>query len=593
MLSLIYTYKMFSLSFIIYCCSLSHTIPVASSTLSDLGSGEHIPLMFVSKIQSGGALESSGGGVHQSTERPYWEGSTSATNNRWTLSEQTSGLGGQQNTLQQTSIPEVKPVETSPMTSGYGHCAFKHSMCGYHSEGIGGYQWSLHGSFVAVEKTSGPPQVTARLVSPHMSRSAHTCVQVVYRTLSHWDSTLRVFLHPDNNLIEAPAWVSRVRDDGWHFGSFDVEADSESFQIIFEASLGSGFSSISIGQIKLSDEHCIACTFEEEHLCGYENEEEGDTLWVVHRTSLHRLGRFMTLARHGNNQLGDMAYISSLPARLPASGCLSFLYLLEGGPEERLAVLVRQSQGSVQEVWHKTGAEKNDKHIWREAAVQLEISQAFQIIFEGTLSSTMKGFVAFDDVSFERSSCSQNNQSDFIKSLASCDFEDGFCHFLQGDSQDMWQRVSVAPNSIPRGDHTTGKGYFLQAHLQADVSKRLVAHLTSPPLPARREYCLRFYYVLSSTWSGHTALYLLQKESNNERPKMVWSWTKQSLNSWLQAELNLHSEHTHQIIFVYKCHGLLYCGIAALDDITATAGNCIDSTIKGTSLEHMYHDVGA
>lgn len=47
----------------------------------------------------------------------------------------------------------------------------------------------------------------------------------------------------------------------------------------------------------------------------------------------------------------------------------------------------------------------------------------------------------------------------FDPSIANCDFESGFCLYTQQQGTGSpWRRVSVKPNIIRNGDHTTGAG---------------------------------------------------------------------------------------------------------------------------------------
>ncbi len=47
----------------------------------------------------------------------------------------------------------------------------------------------------------------------------------------------------------------------------------------------------------------------------------------------------------------------------------------------------------------------------------------------------------------------------FDPSIANCDFESGYCRYVQAQiDSSLWRRVSVRPNIYTAGDHTTGAG---------------------------------------------------------------------------------------------------------------------------------------
>ncbi|CAM9413131.1 unnamed protein product [Lampetra fluviatilis] len=513
-------------------------------------------------------------------------------------------------------------------------CRFKRGTCGFTNDRSGEFQWVWRDGVMSVGKSVPPEAPASRLVGPSVAAGRRACVELVYRVSGGPRAGLaaRALVHGAfvaadgaDGAAAAAVWTSVARgdvnDEGWRFGAFDVGPFDEPFQLVFEATLSEGAVVVAIEEISLSDRFCLACGFEEEHLCGYENEAEEEASWAMrgggrrypalynrpmdHDSFLSQQGHHYLLVNwHGTQGLGGTARLASPMVNDPQPGCLRFHYQVEGGGEDGLMVRAREAGGYVHELWRWAGSTLGS---WEAASTHLEMTHPFQVVFEGTVLGSSKGFVALDDVSFHPGPCEEEKQG-FLKQMTDCDFENGFCYWKQQPGNSRWKFSSGSTYTTPQGDHTTGYGHFAAASGRA-LSREPIPRLVSPELPPEREYCLRFFRATTGAARAATRLHVRAWDVpaprfTRGRPEpaapaaavaaeeTLWSSARRPDHGWLQAEINVRRSHPHRIMFVVHCFSPLLCGKISLDDITLTHGNCMQSKAPPRSLANCDFDEG-
>ncbi|XP_070408653.1 MAM domain-containing protein 2 isoform X1 [Nothobranchius furzeri] len=493
-----------------------------------------------------------------------------------------------------------------------GSCNFDSSTCGYTSD-ADFTSWTLHkdGHFVAMETAvnddleggSGSGieparEVTGILVSPSLEHDEWSCLRLVYQITD--SGHLEVLRRSEGRSFDQPLWSSQAPSDSWVVASMDLQNSTEPFRIVIEGKAGaSPESSVAIFEIHIRPGYCLECDFEEPHMCGYYNQWNVNVNWYVGGGRVHQLHNNMPNDHTYQNKTGQFMYvdsgyvktfkevaklISSLTT-VPMSGCLSFQYQRSEEEGNLFSVYTRDRLGQYQELW-RAGTESQEDYSatlgeWIPVQVDLKAPYSVQVVFEVAFNSQRGGRVAVDDITFTPEFCGTETEPTFDPSIASCDFESGFCFYTQdrvvGSS---WRRVSVKPNIFRNGDHTTGAGSFLLAHSRLGPHSGYVSRVFSPTLPGNMKYCLRFYFSLRGFNQTEQALavYLLQQSSKQEK---IWTQSERSRAIWIAAEVTFQTSLPAKMVFISTCRSFWDCGSVALDDISLKLGDCELTAVSG------------
>uniref|UniRef100_A0A3Q3B0Y6 MAM domain containing 2 n=1 Tax=Kryptolebias marmoratus TaxID=37003 RepID=A0A3Q3B0Y6_KRYMA len=409
-----------------------------------------------------------------------------------------------------------------------GSCNFESSTCGYTSDADFA-SWTLHrdGHFLAVEAdvnddlegSSGSGLEPKRgaaglLLSPLLEHDEWSCLRLVYQILE--SGRLEVLRRAEGRSFDQPLWSSQAQSDSWVIASVDLQNNTEPYRIAIEGKPGlRPGSSVAILEIHISPGYCLECDFEEPYLCGYNNQWNVNVNWYVGGGGVHLLHNHMPNDHTYHNKTGHFMYVDSGYAKTfkevaklvspmttaPMSGCLSFQYQRSEDRGNLFSVFTRDRLGQYQELW-RAGLESQEDWSaalgeWLPVQVDLKAPYSVQVVFEVAFNSPRGGHVALDDISFSQELCSADSEPTFDPSVANCDFESGFCHYVQdGATGSSWRRVSVKPNIFRNGDHTTGAGSFLLAHSRLGPRAGYVSRVISPALPGNTKFCLRFYFSL-------------------------------------------------------------------------------------------------
>ncbi|XP_074473290.1 MAM domain-containing protein 2-like [Sebastes fasciatus] len=487
-----------------------------------------------------------------------------------------------------------------------GSCNFESNTCGYTSD-ADFTSWTLHkdGRFVAVDaamsadqddetSTNTEPQreITGVLLSPALDQEEWRCLRIVYQIIG--SGRLEVLQRMEGKSFDRPLWRNQDPSDSWVISSMDLQNNTEPYRVVIEGKPGlSARSSVAIFEIHISPGYCLECDFEESHLCGYSNQWNANVNWFVGGGGGQLTHNNIPNDHTYNNKTGHLMYVDSIYAKtfkevaklvspmttVPMSGCLSFQYQRSEERGNLFSVFTRDRLGQYQELWRAETENENDwrgtGEEWLPVQVDLKAPYSVQVVFEVSFNSPRGGRVAVDDISFSPEFCSTDTEPTFDPSIASCNFESGFCRYTQDQVMlSSWRRVSVKPNIFRNGDHTTGAGYFLLAHSRLSPLSGYISRLIGPTLPGNMKYCLRFYYSLRGFNQTDQALtvYLQQQQSSSQ--EKIWTQGEKSRGVWIATDATFQTSQPAKVVFVSTCRSFWDCGSVALDDISVSLGDC-------------------
>ncbi|KAF1377261.1 hypothetical protein PFLUV_G00198860 [Perca fluviatilis] len=480
-----------------------------------------------------------------------------------------------------------------------GSCNFESNTCGYTSD-ADFTSWTLHkdGRFVALDTAVSDDQdemgtqreITGVLLSPALEQAEWSCLRLVYQITG--SGSLEVSQRTEGKSFDRPLWSSQEPSDSWVISSMDLQGNTEPYRVVIEGKPGrSAGSSVAIFEIHIIPGYCLDCDFEESHLCGYSNQWNANVNWYVGGGGTQILHNNIPNDHTYNNRTGHLMYVDSVYTKtfkevaklvspmttVPMSGCLSFQYQRSAERGSLFSVFTKDRLGQYQELW-RAGAENQSNwrgtlEEWIPVQVDLKAPYSVQVVFEVSFNSPRGGRVAIDDISFSPEFCSTDTEPTFDPSIANCDFESGFCRYIQDQVMlSSWRRVSVTPNIFRNGDHTTGAGYFLLAHSRLSPRFGYVSRLMGPTLPGNTKYCLRFYFSLRGYNQTDQALAVhLQHGSVQEK---IWTQGEKSRGIWITTDITFQTSQPARVVFVSTCRSFYDCGSVALDDISVSLGDC-------------------
>lgn len=166
----------------------------------------------------------------------------------------------------------------------------------------------------------------------------------------------------------------------------------------------------------------LSCDFESDDLCGWSHDENDDYRWarrsgqptalrlrtgprVDHTVGRLHEGSYMVMESFEHEEFDRALLFSPIySAEKSRDACFRFFYHMYGLMVGELRVYVRpvsvDNDMMVTNPKYRFFAKRgNQGNIWREAGFSLEeLDESFQIVFEGTLRSSLFGDMAIDDV---------------------------------------------------------------------------------------------------------------------------------------------------------------------------------------------------
>nr|XP_040051327.1 MAM domain-containing protein 2-like [Gasterosteus aculeatus aculeatus] len=367
-------------------------------------------------------------------------------------------------------------------------------------------------------------QEQAVLASPPLDHEDWRCVRLVYQITG--GGSLQLHLRPDGDNFDYPLWTAGRASDSWLIASVDLAKHHDPLQ------------------------HTTFCSSVSSTVPGY----------YMYVDSVY--------AKH----FQEVAKLTSPMTTVPIAGCLSFYYNRDQERGNIFSVFTRDQLGHYEEIW-RPGVYATSG--WTQVSVDIKAPHPLEVVFEVAFNSARGGYVAIDDISFSPEFCHTDTEPTFDPSIANCDFENGLCLYHQERTESkVWSIASVKPNAYRIGDHTTGTGRFLVANTRFTLQPGYVGRLHGPLLPGNHKYCLRFYYLLHGFRKVDNALFLYIYDENNVAQEKVWSLTDTSKAVWTEVEITYMKPMFTKVVFVSICKNFWECGLAAIDDITVSLGDC-------------------
>ncbi|XP_054630173.1 MAM domain-containing protein 2a isoform X2 [Dunckerocampus dactyliophorus] len=497
-------------------------------------------------------------------------------------------------------------------------CDFEeHHLCGYSNSWNPNINWYVGGSHTAAPQSNLFDHVSnsnrtghfmyadslyakhfqevAKLMSPVTNVPIAGCLSFFYHRDQERGNMFTLFTKDQLGHYEE-IWRPDVYvTSGWTLVNVDMKAP-QPLQLVFEAAFNSARGGyVSIDDISFSPEFCHAdteanvdpsianCDFED-GLCLYYLERAESKVWrrVSITPNAYRVGDHTTGTGGmllANTRFSSMpGYVGRLHGPfLPGNHkyCLRFYYLLHGFRKaDNALVLYIYDENNVgqDKVWSLADSSSD---VWTEVEITYIKPMVSKIVFVSICSNFWEcGLVAIDDITVSLGHCGIKKGS----LPGQCDFESGLCGFIQEKTQDQadWLRVrGNTPTSYtgPRGDHTTGVGYFMYmeaSHLRPGNK----AHLRTWDLRGSSgPHCLIFYYHMYGSGTG--ILRVLLRRGDIEGDTLLWRRRGEQSVSWMRATVDYHCHLRHQIVFE-AIRGPSLRSDIAIDDVRFKSAPCED-----------------
>ncbi|EDL41602.1 MAM domain containing 2, isoform CRA_b, partial [Mus musculus] len=362
------------------------------------------------------------------------------------------------------------------------------------------------------------------------------------------------------------------------------------FEVAFNGPKG-GY--VALDDISFSPVHCqnqtglpfsaveTSCDFEI-GLCNFYQDKEGRGWTRVRvKANMYRAGDHTTGTGHYllantkfTSQPGYIGrlYGPSLPGNMQY--CVRFHYAIFGflKMSDTLAVYIFEENHVVQEkIWSVL---ESPRGVWMQAEISFKKPMPTKVVFMSLCKSFWDcGLVALDDITIQLGNC--RSPARLPPPPGECTFDQDECAFTQEKrNRSSWHRGrGETPTSYtgPKGDHTTGVGYYMYIEASHMVYGQK-AHLLSQPLRGvPGKHCLTFFYHMYGAGTGLLSVYLKREEDSEE--SLLWRRRGEQSISWLRALVEYSCRRRHQIIFE-ATRGVSIRSDIAIDDVKLQAGPC-------------------
>ncbi|XP_069084931.1 MAM domain-containing protein 2 [Pleurodeles waltl] len=454
-------------------------------------------------------------------------------------------------------------------------------------------------------------QEVAQLVSPLTNTPMSGCLSFYYQPERMDGHVFSLYTRDTNGFYEEIWKMEHGMTNNWNLAEVDITA-LYPLEVVFEVAFnGAQAGYIAIDDISFSPEYCHtntgfafdaeeeSCDFEED-MCKFHQDRRAGSGWSrvkvkpnAYRTGDHTtgLGYFMLANTRFSSQPGYFGrlYGPSLPGNMQY--CLRFYYALYGFSQmsDSLAVYVFEENHVVQEkVWSVLNSPQG---VWIQAEVTIQKPMPCQVVFVSMCKSLWDcGLVALDDVTVRLGDC---HVVGWLSSPpGECDFDRNECEFSQEKiSKTSWhRRRGDTPTSYtgPKGDHTTGVGYYMYI----EASNMVYGHksrLVSKSLRAiTGKQCLSFFYHMYGTGTGLLNVYL-RKEGGDNKETLLWRRRGEQSITWLRGLIEYECDKHHQIIFE-AIRGVSIRSDIAIDDVVFRNGPCEEMRESVTYISSGYSE---
>ncbi|KAM9322348.1 MAM domain-containing protein 2-like [Pholidichthys leucotaenia] len=597
--------------------------------------GEWSCLRLVYQITGSGSLEVLQRSEGKSFDRPLWSSQTPSDS--WIV----SSIDLQDNTEPYRVVIEGKPglgvgnsvaifeIHISP---GYClECDFEEShLCGYSNQWNANVNWYVGGGGVHLLHNDMPADHTynrtghymyvdsvyaktfkevAKLVSPMTTVPMSGCLSFQYQRSEEGGNLFSIFTRDRLGQYRELWRAGSENQSDWReiLGEWiPVQVDLKApypVQVVFEVAFNSPRGGcVALDDISFSSEFCSTeteptfdpsianCDFES-NLCRYV--QMTGSLWrrVSVKPNIFRNGDHTTGAGSfllAYSRLGSHSgYVSRLLSpTLPGNMiyCLRFYFSLRGfnQTDRALSVYLQQQQesSSQEKIW--TQGEKS-RGLWIAGDVTFQTSQPAKVVFVSTCRSFWDcGSVALDDITVTLGDCELTTGLLTSAVPGHCDFETGLCGYTQDKKSDNanWERRrGPTPTSYtgPRGDHTTGLGYYMYLEASPLLPGQNIRLLSRPIRGSREPQCLQFFYHMYGSGIGQLSVHI----NKDGEEVLLWQLKGEQSVAWLKARVEYQSDSQHQIVFE-AIRGSSVRSDIAIDDIVVEGGPCPEMAIRAT-----------
>ncbi|XP_064792750.1 MAM domain-containing protein 2a [Oncorhynchus masou masou] len=498
-------------------------------------------------------------------------------------------------------------------------CNFEeHHLCGYSNHWNPNVNWYVGGSLARDPQSNLPDdhtinnqrghymyvdsvyakrfQEVAKLTSPMTTTPVSGCLSFYYQRDQERGNIFSVFTRDTLGHYEE-IWRPEVyATTSWRLVNVDIKAPHP-LEVVYEVAFNSARGGyVAIDDISFSPEFChtetepvvdpsIAnCDFEE-GLCQYYQERVESKVWnrVSVKPNAYRIGDHTTGT--GSFLLANTrftsrpGYVGRLHGPfLPGNHkyCLRFHYALHGfrKVENALVLYIYDQHNVAQEkVWSLADTTRD---VWTGVDITYMKPMVTKVVFVSICKNLWDcGQVALDDITVTIGDC-RITAGPLRPLPGQCNFETGDCGYSQEKETDKgeWLRVrGQTPTSYtgPRGDHTSGVGYFMYVEASLMRPGHTARLLSSDLRGSAGPQCLVFYYHMYGSGTG--LLSVLLRRSDREQDTLLWRRRGEQSISWMRATVDYECDRRHQIIFE-AIRGPSIRSDIAIDDIVFKKGPC-------------------
>ncbi|XP_018615486.2 MAM domain-containing protein 2a isoform X2 [Scleropages formosus] len=498
-------------------------------------------------------------------------------------------------------------------------CNFEeHHLCGYSNHWNPNVNWYVGGSIARDPRSNLPDdhtlsnegghymyadsvyakkfQEVAKLSSPMTTTPMEGCLSFYYQRDQARGNIFSVFTKDQLGHYEEIWRPEAYAASTWRLVQVDIKAPHP-LEVTFEAAFNSprgGY--VALDDISFSPEFChtetepmfdpstASCDFED-GFCQYYQERAEGSVWnrVSVKPNAYRLGDHTTGS--GSFLLANTRFTSRpgyvgrlhgpfMPGNLKY--CLRFYYALHGFVkiDNALSVYIYDENNIAQEkIWTVSASAKD---IWFEVDITFQKPMPTKVVFVSICKNFWDcGLVALDDITVALGDC--RIAAGLQQSLTrQCSFEVDDCGYTQDRESDAsdWVRMrGHTPTSYtgPRGDHTTGVGYFMYieaSHMLPGHSARL---LSTELRGSTGPQCLVFFYHMHGSGTGLLNVFL--RRVDREYDALLWRRRGEHSISWMKGMVEYTCKTRHQILFE-AIRGPSIRSDIAIDDIIFKKGPC-------------------
>uniref|UniRef100_H2Y3P5 MAM domain-containing protein n=1 Tax=Ciona intestinalis TaxID=7719 RepID=H2Y3P5_CIOIN len=380
----------------------------------------------------------------------------------------------------------------------------------------------------------------------------------------------------------------------WNYGQVSIQRAGD-FTVVFEALRGAGYKGdIALDDIKFIIGACPAtqlCDFEENNICGFENDPTVEFVWILNQigpsidhTTQTGNGHYMLADASSVDKEGSRAKLITAKHAATTDKCVTFWYNMYGDDVGTLNVWKVENQ--IYDEHPHWSLHGNRGDIWKRASFPLQALTPFQLVFEAIRGKSELGDIAIDDIQLSDQLCPL---------VGTCDFEYDTCGWTNvfDDSFDwtLNSGTTNTDNTGPSGDHTSGSGKYMYIETSSprvtDETARLIRVQCQKFAGAQ---CVSFWYHMHGSDTGILNM-LLSTEEAKTNP--LWSRHGPQGRWWVGATVNVKSDVNYKVAFE-SVVGSGQKSDIALDDIAMTSGQCPEvswTTLRNPNTKHFVQQI--